>query len=227
MNNQPTSVTNSNENTIFLNGKQLAEVLGVSPPSLTEAVKNEYNCGGYPVSEWAIVSDSGRIKGYDVPESLVSGEYQPIQKRANPDEIHPNKPNISPNKGQKSTSQTHNIIHNYSLLPEGENYVRPAGMITLPLVLKKALDKDSPQSRAVIGVLSALLGAITGHAVSNNATGAGIGALSGLGIAILMYKYINPYNDLSYPQALMQEVYNQKVITTPAQVANQSGFLPN
>jgi hypothetical protein len=219
--------TLSTDNRIFLNGKQLAEVLDVSPPSLTEAVKNEYNCGGYPVSEWAIVSDTGRIKGYDVPESLVSGEHQKPEKRANPQESHPNKLKISPKKSQKVENKAQNAIHNYSLLPEGEDYVRPAGMITLPLVLKKALDKDTPQSRAVIGVLSALLGAITGHAVSNNATGAGIGAFSGLGIAILMFKYVNPYNDSGYPPALIHGMYNQKVINTPTQTANQSGFLPN
>jgi hypothetical protein len=212
--------TLSTDNRIFLNGKQLAEVLDVSPPSLTEAVKNEYNCGGYPVAEWAVVSDTGRIKGYDVPESLVSGEHQKSEKRANPEET-------LPNKGQKTVNQGQNVIHNYSLLPEGEDYVRPAGMITLPLVLKKALDKDTPQSRAVIGVLSALLGAITGHAVSNNAAGAGIGAFSGLGITILMFKYINPYNDSGYPPALMHEMYKQKGINTPTQSANQSGFLPN
>ena len=219
--------TLSTDNRIFLNGKQLAEVLNVSPPSLTEAVKNEYNCGGYPVAEWAIVSDTGRIKGYDVPEYLVSGDHQKPEELANPEEILPNKPNISPNKGQKTVNQGQNVIHNYSLLPEGEDYVRPAGMITLPLVLKKALDKDTPQSRAVIGVLSALLGAITGHAVSNNATGAGIGAFSGLGVAILMFKYVNPCNELSYPPALMQKVYNQQLINPSTQTTNQSGFLPN
>jgi hypothetical protein len=73
MDTQTTTNTLSTDNRIFLNGKQLAEVLNVSHPSLTEAVKNEYNCGGYPVSEWAIVSGTGRIKGYDVPEQLVSG----------------------------------------------------------------------------------------------------------------------------------------------------------
>jgi hypothetical protein len=100
-------------------------------------------------------------------------------------------------------------------------------MITLPLVLKKALDKDTPQSRTVIGVLSTLLGAITGHAVSNNATGAGIGAFTGLGIVILMYKYVNPYNNSGYPSALIQEVYNQTVLNSSTQTTTQSGFLPN
>jgi len=225
MDNQPTSVTKSNENTIFLNGKQLADVLGVAPASLSQAVKDGYNCGGYPVADWAVETDSGRIKGYEIPEFLVSGETQALKKRPNPTEKVPNKANINPNKGQNPSQQASNVIHNtYSLLPEGEDYVRPAGMITLPLVLKKALDKDTPQSRAVIGVLSALLGAITGHAVSNNATGAGIGAFSGLAVAILMFKYVNPYIDLGYPPALKQEVYHQKVLNAST---NQSGFLPN
>lgn len=224
---QSSTDTPKTSNTIFLNGKQLAEVLNVSGPALTEAVKNDYNCGGYPVAEWAIVSHSGRIKGYDVPEFLVSENGQKTEKRANPEDKNPNKTKINPNKGQKPVKQAQNVIHNYSLLPEGEDYVRPAGMVTLPLVLKKALDKDSPQGRAVIGVLSALLGAITGHAVTDNAVGASVGACSGLGIALFMYKYFNPYDNLNQQPPLQQKFAKQKVINSFSNRSNQSGFLPN
>ncbi|PKD43704.1 hypothetical protein [Rhodohalobacter barkolensis] len=57
------------------------------------------------------------------------------------------------------------FINNYSLLPEREDYVRPIGMITLPSVLKKALEQDTPQSRAIIAGGLAALGALVGHAV--------------------------------------------------------------
>lgn len=217
----------STDNRIFLNGKQLAEVLNVSAPALSEAVKKGYNCAGYPVGEWAEETDTGRIKGYDVPDFLVS-EENVTETRLNPIKETPNSPLINLDKVIKaSEEESHITNNNYSLLPEGEDYVRPAGMIALPAVLKKALEEDTPQSRAVIGVLSTLLGAITGHAVSNNATGAGIGALSALGIAILMYKYVNPNNDLPNQTTQAQEEYTQKGINTSKQAINRSGFLLN
>ncbi|MDR8389907.1 hypothetical protein NC796_02075 [Aliifodinibius sp. S!AR15-10] len=221
-----TTETLSTDNRIFLNGKQLAEVLDVSPPSLSEAVKKGYNCGGYPVGEWAIVSDSGRIKGYDVPEFLVSCNHQKSEKRPNPEQNVPNEVNISPNKGQKPANQAQNITHNYSLLPEGEDYVRPVGMATLPLVIKKALEQDTPQSRAVITGGLTGIGAIIGHAITESSGGAGIGAVAGLGIAYFAYKYFNPYNNLSQQPALQQELVRQKLLNA-ANKANQSGFLAN
>lgn len=222
-----TNETLSTDNRIFLNGKQLAEVLNVAPPSLSEAVKNGYNCAGYPVCEWAVETDSGRIKGYEVPEFLVSGEDQKSEKRANPEETQPNKPNISPNKDKSPVNRAQNVTHNYSLLPEGEDYVRPAGMVSLPLVLKKALEKDTTQSRAVISVISTLLGAITGHAVTNNTAGAGVGAGAGLGITLLMYKYFNPDDNGNQQPVLQQEFAKQRVINSFSTRNNQSGFLPN
>ena len=135
-----------------------------------------------------------------------------------------------PNKGKNSAKKLEQIINNYSLLPEGEDYVRPAGMVTLALVLKKALDQDTPQSRAVIGAIVAMLGAITGHAVSNKATGAGIGAIAGFGIAIYMYKYPKPVNNFSYHSyhpALAQSVNNYMLLKSHSNNSNQSGFLSN
>lgn len=222
-----TTDTLSTDNRIFLNGKQLAEVLDVAPPSLSQAVKQGHNCAGYPVCEWAVETDSGRIKGYEVPEFLVSGEDQKTEERANPKKKTPNEANISPNKDQKPVNQGQNVTHNYSLLPQGEDYVRPAGMVSLPLVLKKALDRDTPQSRAIISVISTLLGAITGHAVANNAAGAGVGAGAGLGITLLMYKYFNPDNNGNQQPALQQEFAKQREINSFSNRSNQSGYLPN
>jgi len=225
METQSTNNTSLTDNFIFLNGKQLAEVLDVAAPSLSEAVKKRYNCAGYPVYEWAVETDSGRIKGYEVPEFLVSGEVQIQEKRQNPIDETPNKLTISPNKDKKSANKPEQIINNYSLLPEGEDYVRPAGMVTLPLVLKKALDHDTPQSRAVIGAIIAMLGAITGHAVSNNTTGAGIGALTGFGIAIYMYKSSKPVNNFSYQPALAQSIYNQNLLNTQSDKDTTSVYI--
>jgi hypothetical protein len=97
METQSTNDTPVTDNFIFLNGKQLVEVLDVAAPSLSEAVKKRYNCGGYPVYEWAAETDTGRIKGYEVSESLVSGENQLPEKRKNPVDETPNKLTIHPN----------------------------------------------------------------------------------------------------------------------------------
>lgn len=219
--------TPSTDNRIFLNGKQLAQVLNVSPPTLSEAVKNGYNCVGYPVGEWAILTDSGRIKGFDVPEFLVSGERNHLDDRPNPTEMVPNKANISPNKGKNPINQPEQAIYNYSLLPEGEDYVRPIGVVALSSVLKKVLDKDTPQSRAVIGALLAMLGAITGHAISNNAAGASIGAGTGLGIALLIYRYFNPDGEMVNQSLLSTsaEFHNNMLKSAVGPGISQSGFL--
>jgi len=227
METQSTNDTPVTDNFIFLNGKQLAEVLDVAAPSLSEAVKKRYNCGGYPVYEWAVETDTGRIKGYEVPDFLVSGEDQLSEKRQNPIDETPNKLTIHPNKGKNRPNKQGQIINNYSLLPEGEDYVRPAGMVTLPLVLKKALDQDTPQSRAVIGAIIAMLGAITGHAVSNNATGAGIGAMAGFGIALYMYKYSKPWDNLSSQPGLTQSTNGYNLPKNYSNLSTHSGFLPN
>ena len=216
----------STGNRIFLNGKQLAEVLGVAAPSLTEAVKNGYNCAGYPVSEWAIESDTGRIKGYDVPEFIVSEERKE-EIRPNPVHTAPNSVKISPNKGDSIVKEATDIINNYSLLPEGEDYVRPIGMITLPSVLKKALEQDTPQSRAVIAGGLAALGALVGHAVSDKASGAAVGAGTGMDIALLVYNYSNPSIKQQLKGFDINQFLKQKMIAAHGNIPNQSSFLPN
>lgn len=216
----------STDNRIFLNGKQLAEVLDVSAPSLTEAVKKGYNCAGYPVGEWAIESETGRIKGYDVPEFLVS-ENREAEIRSNPAVITPNSPRINPNKGNEIVKEATEIINNYSLLPEGEDYVRPIGMITLPSVLKKALEQNTPQSRAVIAGGLAALGALVGHAVSEKASGAGVGAGMGLAIALLVYNYPNPSVNPKLQRFGFNQFVKQNTVALHGNITNQSSFLPN
>lgn len=219
--------TPSTDDRIFLNGKQLAEVLDVSAPSLTEAVKKGYNCAGYPVGEWAVETDSGRVKGYDVPAFLISNDNV-IETRPNPIKEAPNSPLINPNKGKKISEEASHITNNnYSLLPDGEDYVRPVGMIALPAVLKKALEEDTPQSRVVIAGLITMLGAITGHAVTDNSTGAGIGAGAALGITILMYKYLNPNENHSNQIRNGTNSLIENQFKTPIFNTKQSVFMPN
>lgn len=55
----------------MVTGKDLAELLDVPRSTLSEATKEGRECGGYDVSEWAERYDSGRVKGYDLPEELL------------------------------------------------------------------------------------------------------------------------------------------------------------
>lgn len=176
----------------LLSGKELAKILDVSAPTLSEAAKKGYNCAGYPVSEWAEISESGRVQGYDVPGFLLLEHQHNQNERSNPEPEEPNKANLAPNKGENAEKpQTSVVTNNYSLLPKGENVVNPVGMVSLPLVLTKALEHDTPQSRAVIGGTLALLGAIAAHSITESGIAAGVGAGAGLGIAIYFYQYFN------------------------------------
>ena len=52
----------------------LAEALGVTQPTLSEATAKGYYCAGRPVSEWAHTGEKGRVEHYEVPASLVNEE---------------------------------------------------------------------------------------------------------------------------------------------------------
>src|SRR6056297_3072585 len=184
-------------------GKELAQILGVSAPTLSEAAKKGYHCAGYPVIEWAEFSNSGRVEGYHVPEFLLAKKEEPIKNRPNP------KPNTL-NKVDKGADEAENVeksqesvvTNNYSLIPAGENYTSPVGMASLSMVLKHALGNDTPQSRAVIGGALALLGAITAHGITDSGVAAGVGAGAGLGIALYFFnnykkEEINPMDQTS------------------------------
>ena len=73
----------------------------------------------------------------------------------------------------------------------------------------------------------AMLGALVGHAVTENATGAGAGAGAGLGIAILMYKYLQPNQDQSHLlQHYTQSLNEQKFESSDDYRSMRSNFLP-
>ena len=221
MKTQLTTNSPANDNRVFLNGKRLAEVLKVSAPSLSEAVKKGYNCAGYPVCEWAVETGSGRIKGYKVPKFLVSDDQQEVDKRANPEDKTPEKPNIRPNKEIGAPNKPTGVTKNsYSLLPAGQDYVRPAGMIALPSVLKKALEQDTPQSQAVITGGLAGIGAIIGHTVTEKGIGAILGAITGIGISYYTYK---AKTNLSNINQIRHRSFRSKAINSN----KQSNFLPS
>ena len=226
MENQP-YISYTDKPTTFINGKELAELLNVSPPSLSQAVKQGHNCGGYPVTDWAVKTDSGRIKGYNVPEFLLSGDQQQEeQQRANPDRQTPNEPNLGSNEGDNPSglAKLYETYNNYSALPEGQDYIRPVSMASLTSALKKALERDTPQTRAVIAALLGMMGAITGHAVTDNAVGAGVGARTGIGVAMLIYKYLEPNPPQANQLAGASKLLNEMALDMPTGRSNQSGY---
>lgn len=198
-----------NYNSVFQSGKRLAELLDVSPAAITSAVKKGHNCCGYPVAEWAEFSDSGRTEGYHVPNHLIEENEKPQTnkeqtQRANPEktvneELNSElvKLNLTNNKVTKGEEPDENVNNqenrqpewqpNYSILPENQDYARPATTVALSSTVNTALKQDTPQSRAVIAASVAGLGALTGQMVSDSAKGAAVGATIGMGVTLLAY----------------------------------------
>lgn len=202
----------------FVTGAQLAEILDVAPATLSEAAHNYYSCGGYPVSEWAKFSETGRIIGYDVPSFLlVEAGWSPknSEERSNPPEDDPNKVELGTNKEEEpQDSEQKAVTNNYSLLPAGQDYVGPTGMATLPIVIGKALENDTPMSRAVIGGGLSLLFAITAYSMTDNPGGGLVGAATGLGVAIVFLQ--NSNNQLN------QDPHNNSAVNKKPQIPHNS-----
>lgn len=196
-----------NVQTTFVTGKELAKLLGVTTAAVSDAIKHDNQCGGQPICEWADFYDSGRVKGYHVPNHLFdeltrkqqeSGQQQKDKEtRDNPDSIKLNSSNSKQNSVNKEpvekepVNQSSTPVTNVykSFLPQDQDYSRTAGMVSLPQVLIKALGEDTPQSRAVIGFSSGAIGALIGGAVTESAGGAIAGALLGWGGTWLTYKF--------------------------------------
>jgi len=76
------------ERSVEMQGKNLADIIGVSPSGLSRAAKNDHRCGygDYRVSKWA-VRKNGRIDCYRVPlniyKDLKEDEQEPSQPSRN------------------------------------------------------------------------------------------------------------------------------------------------
>ena len=209
----------SKTNKSLISGKKLAQILDVSASSLSEAVKKGYNCGGYPVVEWAEFNRFGRVDGYDVPDFLLSEKPQDDETRPNPDTDAPYE-DENQEKSQQSV-----VTNNYSLLPKGENYAHPVGIASLSMVLKQALGNDTPQTRAVIGGTLALLGAITAHSITDSGVAAGIGAGAGVGIAVYFYNNFNEFGNIQHINPPKQQTLAQPVGKPVNRSQVYSGYL--
>lgn len=212
----------------LLTGAELAEILDVAPATLSEAAHKYYSCGGYPVNEWAEFSETGRIIGYDVPSFLlVEGGWAPknSEERSNPPENEPNKAELGTNKGiEPQDNEQKAVTNNYSLLPAGQDYVGPTGMATLPIVIGKALENDTPMSRAVIGGGLSLLFAITAYSMTDSPGGGLVGAATGLGVAIVFLQ--NSDNQIVRDTHILPAINTTNQIPEKSKdlVANHSEF---
>jgi hypothetical protein len=195
--------------TTFVSGKKLATLLGVSTAAVSDAIKHDNHCGGQPICEWAEFYDSGRVKGYRVPNHLydeLTGKQQGSDQqqedkgnRGNPASVKLNSADSKQNSVDEAPKEQGNVNQhpssvthvNKSVFPKDQDYMQTAGMVSLPLVLKKALDKDTTQSRVVITATSGAIGAIIGGAATESAVGALVGTGLGLGSAWLTYLFVD------------------------------------
>jgi hypothetical protein len=73
--------------TINLTQVELAETLGVTQPTLSEATSEGHYCSGRPVQKWAQTSESGRVEHYEVPALLVNEEQDNQQDLVEKDSL--------------------------------------------------------------------------------------------------------------------------------------------
>ena len=102
-----------------VSGKQLAELLGVAAPTLSQAVTKHYRCRGYDVGAWAVLSPSGRVQGYDLPLSVAEA-------------LGTDRPNADPVPSLPSPAASGTLLMPQqlsTLLPPGQDYIRPAATL--------------------------------------------------------------------------------------------------
>lgn len=175
----------------------LAEYLGVARASLSQATSKGHKCKGYPVRAWAVYDGAGRVSGYDVPTHVMKEAPtealeadKPAFLRQNPAFDLLREEDVS---AQIPTTPALNLqdkpyidaSQRTSLLPEGEDYFRPAGAGGTAYVMSAAIESDNGTARGALLVAGTAIGSLTGWQVSNkNALGALIGAGIGYFAAI-------------------------------------------
>ena len=61
------------EPTQYVPLNQFAEAAGVSRSWASKAARNDYLVEGMPVAQWLVQDRYGRVRGFDVPESVWKG----------------------------------------------------------------------------------------------------------------------------------------------------------
>jgi hypothetical protein len=66
--------------TAKINRPELAELLGVQPPTLSRAAQEKYFCRGYRVWEWAVWHPRGnQVRHYEVPKEILRDLVPPSE----------------------------------------------------------------------------------------------------------------------------------------------------
>ena len=180
------------EDSILLSGKALADLLGIAPPSLTEAVQKKNRSKGYLVHNWAATNENGRIMEYHVPLNI----YKELKGRS-PGGFSPGRDNPD-SSGMDVASDIEQLagdsagVHSpTSLLPEGQDYHRSVGLASGAYVLRNLLDTEKPQGKAFsVALLSGGL-ALGGKIVFENNSAGVAGGVIGLLIGLLYLE--NPF----------------------------------
>lgn len=55
----------------FVSTSKLAKMIDESASEVADAVRDERECGGYPVWKWAEQGEDGTIYGFEVPQELL------------------------------------------------------------------------------------------------------------------------------------------------------------
>lgn len=61
-----------NEATQFVSNHQLADLTGRSTSWISDCARHDYLLDGMPLAQWAVQDRYGQIRGFDVPESILS-----------------------------------------------------------------------------------------------------------------------------------------------------------
>ena len=188
---------------MILSQTDLAKHLGVTPASVSQATSRGYRCREYPVQDWAIHDDSGRVSGYKVPETVLdevmdvkTHDSEPPDRESDSggesnDQIGAGPlatlAQLSSNQGDTSPYWSEHLAmevkpvnrtavdasHYTSLLPEGQGYFGAATAVAGGQAASAAISEDNQTSRAVVTVGAALAGAYLGMEVASKRKEAG------------------------------------------------------
>ena len=205
-------------------GKDLAPRLGVTPAALSAAVSRGHYCGGHDVGSWAVYSESGRVRGYDVPAEALAdlGAAQRVV-RANPAPLATESTQSTPST--PVSAETPASQHIQALLPPGEDYRYPVAAAGASHVLGLAVAHDTPTGRALVLCGSGLGGgAIAYEICDKNPWAFLLGGAISAGVAAFGLGLIGQKGQAA-GQGAAREVRPQGGVYTPRlPAANASSF---
>lgn len=193
-----------------LSQADLADYLGVARATLSQATSNGHKCKGYPVRAWAEYDGEGRVAGYDVPNRVLGGG---AGSRSNPSDGDSDQASASgsldllDNLPSRQDSVDIDASQRTSVLPEGQDYFRPAASGGAAYALAQAVREDTGTARAISMIAGVGIGGLVGKEASGQHEGVGalIGALLGGGAAYLGIEAATPQTEAEPPTRRTQQ----------------------